>query len=74
MNYAQPSKPGTDAYRQASEEAIAIQKSRNIDVGPDWWEINVTQKVDLATASKEQILRAFQTALDRDFPKDTPTQ
>jgi hypothetical protein len=55
--------PGTDAYRQASDEAIAIQKRRGIDVGPDWWEANVAQKLDLTTATK-------QAALDRDFPKD----
>jgi hypothetical protein len=59
---------GTDDYREASDEAIAIQQRYKIDVGPDWWDANITQKLDLRTASKQQILETFMAALDRDFP------
>lgn len=48
--------------------AIAVQKADGIDVGPKWWEKNITAVVGNG-ASEQAMFDAFMAAYDRDFPK-----
>jgi hypothetical protein len=52
-----------------NERVIAIQKADGIDVGPAWWDRNVTAAVGPA-ADWQTMFEAFTSAYERDFPKD----
>jgi hypothetical protein len=56
-----------------NDKVIAIQRADGIDVGTAWWERSVTAVVGNG-ASQQQMLEAFMTAYNRDFPKDSNGQ
>ena len=58
-----------DPVNNINARVIAIQKADGVDVGPTWWEVNVTQKVGNG-ADEQTMFQAFMTAYERDFPKD----
>lgn len=51
-----------------NEAAIAVQRHHGVDVGPEWWEENVTKVVG-NDASPEQMAAAFDAAFP-DFLKN----
>ncbi|HUD11585.1 MAG TPA: ATP-binding protein [Candidatus Saccharimonadia bacterium] len=51
-----------------NERVIAIQLADGIDVGPEWWEKNVTAIVG-NDASEQAMLDCFTAAYERDFPR-----
>jgi hypothetical protein len=47
---------------------VDIQTRDGVDVGPAWWEANVSSKVG-AGATEKEMLDCFMAAYERDFPR-----
>lgn len=64
---------GSNAANNINARAVAVQQADGIDVGPEWWEKNVTVVVG-NDADEQTMFECFMAAYERDFPKDANGQ